>query len=44
MGLQKVGWGGMDWMQLAQDTEWWREIVNAVMNLPSFIKCGKFLD
>jgi hypothetical protein len=30
---QKVGWGGMDWTDLAQDKESWRALVNAVMNL-----------
>jgi len=33
MYLQKVGWGGMDWIDLSQDRSMWRALVNPVMNL-----------
>jgi len=33
MDLQEVGCRGMDWMDLAQDTDRWRALVSVVMNL-----------
>jgi hypothetical protein len=33
MDLLEIGWGGVDWIGLAQDRDRWRALVNAVMNL-----------
>jgi hypothetical protein len=33
MDLRSIGWGGMDWINLAQGRDQWRALVNTVMNL-----------
>jgi hypothetical protein len=33
MDLREMGWGGVDWIRLAQDRDRWRALVNAIMNL-----------
>jgi hypothetical protein len=33
MDLREIGWGGMNWIDLAQDGNQWRALVNTVMNL-----------
>jgi hypothetical protein len=33
MDLGETGWGGVDWIGLAQDRNRWRALVNSVLNL-----------
>jgi hypothetical protein len=33
MDLGVIGWGRVDWIQLAQDMDRWRAVVNMLMNL-----------
>jgi hypothetical protein len=43
MDLRKIEWGGMDWIDLAQDRDQWRALVNG--NEPSgSIICWKILE
>jgi hypothetical protein len=32
MDLTEIGWGDMDWVDLAQDRDQWRALVNTAMN------------
>jgi hypothetical protein len=32
MELRETGWDGVDWIDLAQDRDQWRDLVNMVMN------------
>jgi hypothetical protein len=32
MGLQVIGWGSMDWIDMAQDSDQWRALVKIVMD------------
>jgi hypothetical protein len=34
MDLREIGWDGGDWIELAQDRDQWRALVNTVMNRP----------
>jgi hypothetical protein len=33
MDLREIGYGDVDWIQLAQDRDRWRALVNTVMNM-----------
>jgi hypothetical protein len=33
MVLREIGWNGMGWIDLSQDKDQWRALVNTVMNL-----------
>jgi len=41
--LQENGFGGMDWIYLAQDVDRWMVLVNTVMKLRSPLNARNFL-
>jgi hypothetical protein len=44
MNLREIGWGGMNWINLAQDRNQWRALVNTIMNLRVPLNAGKFMS
>jgi hypothetical protein len=44
MELREIGWDDMDWIDLAQNRDQWRALVNTVMNLRVPYNAGKFLS
>jgi hypothetical protein len=44
MDLREMGWEDMYWIDVAQDRDQWRALVNTVMNLPVPKNAGKFLS
>jgi hypothetical protein len=44
MGIRFIGWGVIDWFDLAQDTNQWRALVNKVMSLQVPHNVGKLLS
>ena len=43
MEIQEMWYGGIDWIEPAQERDRWRALVNAVMNLPVPQNAGNFL-
>jgi hypothetical protein len=43
MELQEVGWGVVDWIDLAQDRDRWRAVMNVLMYLRVPYNVGNFL-
>jgi hypothetical protein len=37
MNFRETGWRSVEWIQLAQDRDRWRAVVNTVMNLQSLL-------
>jgi hypothetical protein len=33
LDLREIGWDGVDWIDVAQDRDHWRALVNTVLNL-----------
>jgi hypothetical protein len=44
MDLREIGCDGIDWIDLAQDRDQWRALVNMVINLQVPQNAGKFLN
>ena len=44
MDLEEVGWGGMDWIAVAQDRDRWRSFSEYDNEPSGYIECGEFLD
>jgi hypothetical protein len=44
MDLREIGWDGVDWIDMAEDRNQWRALVNSVLNLPFPENAGKFLS
>jgi hypothetical protein len=40
MRFGEIGWDGVDWLDLAQDRDHWRALVNTVMNNWQLLKKG----
>jgi hypothetical protein len=41
--LREIGWRSVDWIPLAQGRDWWRALVNTVMNLRVLVPRSLFV-
>jgi hypothetical protein len=44
MDLREIRWDGMDWIDLAEDRDQWRALVNTVMNFGFLKNAGNSLS
>jgi hypothetical protein len=44
MDLREIGWDCMDWIDLTQDRDQWRALVNTAMKFRVPQNAGKFLN
>jgi hypothetical protein len=42
MNLRKIGWDGVNWIDMAQDRYQWRDFVNTVLNIQVPLNAQKF--
>jgi hypothetical protein len=40
----RIGWDGVDWIDMAQDRYQWRALLNTILNLRGSIKCWEVLE
>jgi hypothetical protein len=44
MDIREIGWGGMEWIDLAQDIDQWRVLINTIINLRIPCNVGRILS
>jgi hypothetical protein len=44
MDLGQVGWGDVDWIRVARDTNRWRALVNSVLNFRILYNAGNIAN
>jgi hypothetical protein len=44
MDLREIGWDGVDWIDMAQDRDQWKALVNTVLSLRGYKECWVVLE